>query len=436
MLVHIYEIIYDIVYISLYRLFVGRFVRKKQDTVNDKLLRLLYLPIWLILLYVLSDWLEYKMIIKIISIIMVDVLFSCVEYKTKIQKIVILTVIYTGICFASDWLIYLCMDGFELMSQVDTMSDTIVSLVPGTTSQMLVLVIVVMCCNKNQYDDNDVMGNHVWSKFLVVPIITVVVSIVMFMSYSDNLTSEQNNMLVLVAVSMLIINIYGFYMIRGVLISEEKSQRNRLLLEKAEHTEQLYHYMTDSYEKQRKREHEFKNQIMTLNALVEHADYDKAKEFMRQYTEDTETSIDCIDTNNITINSVINIKYADARKHGIIFVVKTNDLKDIPVADRDMVVILANMLDNAIEASCKLPEDMRYIRLKLKKEKDMILLSVANGFDGKLRREGEVFFTSKEDKEIHGIGIQNIRDMVDKYEGECMVRIIENEFRMIISIPL
>lgn len=50
------------------------------------------------------------------------------------------------------------------------------------------------------------------------------------------------------------------------------------------------------------------------------------------------------------INAILNTKYQEAISKNIVFVFKVNDLSKIVIKDEDLVVILANLLNNAIEA--------------------------------------------------------------------------------------
>lgn len=60
-----------------------------------------------------------------------------------------------------------------------------------------------------------------------------------------------------------------------------------------------------------------------------------------------------IDTNNVIVNTILNEKYNEMMDKGIIFVFRINDLSSIKIEDEDLVVILSNLLDNAIEACQK-----------------------------------------------------------------------------------
>ena len=49
-------------------------------------------------------------------------------------------------------------------------------------------------------------------------------------------------------------------------------------------------------------------------------------------------------------------------------------------------------------------------------------IEIENSFCGKMVRKREIFFTTKPDKAAHGIGLNNVRKIVEKYNGLMEVR--------------
>ena len=118
----------------------------------------------------------------------------------------------------------------------------------------------------------------------------------------------------------------------------------------------------------------------------------------------------------------------------IVFIFKINDLSGINICDEDVVVMLSNLLNNAIEA-CEKCSDRKVIKLKFINEKDKTVISVKNTYNGEIViRDGEIQ-TSKEKIDEHGIGIKNIIDVITKYHGSYVIQNDDNEFYFSIIIP-
>jgi sensor histidine kinase YesM len=93
----------------------------------------------------------------------------------------------------------------------------------------------------------------------------------------------------------------------------------------------------------------------------------------------------------------------------------------------DLNVLLSNLLSNALEALEK-TED-RYLFVGLKYERGMFLVRIYNTYAGGLLRKENHFLTRKQDRERHGIGLQNVDEIVKKYDGELNRKITDSQFK-------
>ena len=95
------------------------------------------------------------------------------------------------------------------------------------------------------------------------------------------------------------------------------------------------------------------------------------------------------------------------------------DIDSIKIDESDFVVLMGNLLDNAIEAAAKCPLKSRAISLWLKEVNGYV-----SDYDGKYSANAEPeqkngrFLTSKKNEKEHGWGIQSMRHIVEKYDGD------------------
>ena len=119
---------------------------------------------------------------------------------------------------------------------------------------------------------------------------------------------------------------------------------------------------------------------------------------------------------------------------GIVF--KINDLSSLNISDEDVVVIMSNLLNNAIEACEKCRGD-KIIKLKIVIEDNNAIISVKNTYENAVIYEnGEIQTTKILDTDEHGIGIKNIAETIRKYGGSYVIQNDEREFYFSIMIPL
>lgn len=199
-------------------------------------------------------------------------------------------------------------------------------------------------------------------------------------------------------------------------------------------TEQLYEGI-------RSVRHDIKNHLLALRELLLEKCLTADKNMLENaeiwnYFEEVYQSVDQLDsrvqTGNAVSDAVVNAKFRFARK--TIEKIQLNAEEFIlpestVMKAYDIGIILNNGLDNAIEACARLrekqPERISHITVRSFQAKDMYFLEIENSFDGVilLEEEGGFPITTKKDKEVHGIGLKNIRNCARKYDSDvdCIV---------------
>lgn len=176
--------------------------------------------------------------------------------------------------------------------------------------------------------------------------------------------------------------------------------------------------------------HDMKNHLLVLEGK-------QNTEEGRQMTEKLQTQIadyeDYVHTGNDFLDIIIKDKAAKAREKQIDFAAMA-DFKGIDfLTPLDISTIFGNAIDNAIEASEKLPKDQRLISVRAQRIRDMLIMVVENNTNSEY---SSIQGTHKEDTFLHGFGIPNIRNAVEKHGGQCSFRKGEGTFAVKILLPL
>lgn len=124
---------------------------------------------------------------------------------------------------------------------------------------------------------------------------------------------------------------------------------------------------------------------------------------------------------NIVIDSLIGYWYVTAQNKRIIFKTDICIPMIMPFKGADLSLILGNLLENAVEAAEKVEEN-RYINVKMKFDKNNLLLFVDNSYKGKLLKTRDNRLKStKSDAENHGVGLASVYRAVAKYHGSVVI---------------
>lgn len=125
-----------------------------------------------------------------------------------------------------------------------------------------------------------------------------------------------------------------------------------------------------------------------------------------------------VDAGNESANAIINQKALEARQQKIDFVVDGFIHQDLTMEKLDFCALLGNLLDNALEAAVQVEDiNLRRVKLSIKRQGNLLLLTVENGYLVEPVQENGLFLTRKEDKALHAIGQVSIRRVTEKYCG-------------------
>ena len=124
------------------------------------------------------------------------------------------------------------------------------------------------------------------------------------------------------------------------------------------------------------------------------------------------------DKSTYEYNTLIGYYYSKCKSNGIPFKLKIDIPEKLTVSESDICLVIANLLENAFEASMKLDRDKRQIKMYARPHSEKILLiSVENAFNGEITEKDGFFGSSK--RNGNGIGTQSVRRIAEKDGGYC-----------------
>ena len=92
--------------------------------------------------------------------------------------------------------------------------------------------------------------------------------------------------------------------------------------------------------------------------------------------------------------------------------------KDLKINVFDLNIILGNLLNNAIEAIEK--AERKYFFINIYFEKNILFIHIENTYDGNIIKEKETLMTTKEEKQLHGLGLKSVSSILEKYDGDII----------------
>lgn len=216
-----------------------------------------------------------------------------------------------------------------------------------------------------------------------------------------------------IALGVILLAVLLFVMIKTAIknYSEKKleSYQNDLL-------QKHYNEVENMYRQMRGWRHDYRNHIATMKIHLEQGNYELLGNYLNELNKDLTTVDTVLKTGNVMVDAILNSKISLAQSKNIKVDATAAVPEKIRVSDTDICVIIGNLLDNAIEACCKFEdEDKRFIRIYIGLLKQQLYISVSNSVGGEIKKEGKIYFTTK--NENHGFGLKRIDKIVSKYGG-------------------
>lgn len=124
-------------------------------------------------------------------------------------------------------------------------------------------------------------------------------------------------------------------------------------------------------------------------------------------------------TENFTINAILQNAASQAAQKDISFDSQVHAPKNLAIPEKDLCVLLMNMLDNALEACAKMDSsERRFIRIHIGVKNGFLTVKCENTYVGELKKDEQGRFVSlKADKESHGFGIVQMSAVAEKYRS-------------------
>lgn len=180
------------------------------------------------------------------------------------------------------------------------------------------------------------------------------------------------------------------------------------------------------------------NQYKKMAELLQNGDYDKLKEYFSDLTELSFVPLTFVDCGNNAISCIMNIEIAKANKanvkiHHTIVVPK----EDIGIDEYDLCSFFTNLIDNAIEGTCRNKVNTsKDIFIRINYEKPYLVSTIINPTD--LNKDDlmkKISVTSKDDVKMHGYGKKIIDSIARKY-GDSVINYSIKDGKFIVSSML
>lgn len=206
---------------------------------------------------------------------------------------------------------------------------------------------------------------------------------------------------------------------------------------------EYYTSLDDQIQRTRKLNHDIQNHMTVLRELYEKEHWDdNGKEYIEELEMEFQKSIPTIFCDDPVINAVLTNKRKMCLTNNIPIHIEMKAFQMGNIKEMDMVALFVNLMDNAIEECLRMPKEKRKIEVLCEQREANEFLLIRNSTEKADTPKADftdetmwkkILKTSKKDAAAHGVGLQIVRDIIDRQEGNLEMSVQDGMFETLIQ---
>lgn len=185
---------------------------------------------------------------------------------------------------------------------------------------------------------------------------------------------------------------------------------------------------TPSPRELQKLRHDVKNNIVTINALIDNGSSAEAKRLLNELGDRLTAGLGNEKATGVAaIDTTLAAKKKLCEERGVALEMRVEPLPETKIPPLDLSSVLSNILDNALEAAADCPEPV--ITLRVFKYKMYLAVVCENPIANKLKIVGNRLITTKENVAQHGCGTEIIAEICGRNNGSFRYEHTEKTFK-------
>lgn len=285
------------------------------------------------------------------------------------------------------------------------------------------------------------MGNRMQTKTLLlycsVPLATVGIMVSLaYMNYDYAGDRFLQNILVGSSILVIVGNMALFYIFDNYIASQEEIRKQELVIARMEMEEKRYEQIERVNREHAGFLHDMRHHLRTIGGM---AAENKTVEILEVVSQLQVTISEAASERicpDVLLNTIISEKKCEAQQNGLDFKLTMEpDFKMDEIEKTDVIVILNNLFENAIEAAQKCKGGYVKSFFYCQNDGHFSVIKIINNYCGEIIVQDELPLSSKSDKKLHGYGVANVMETVKKYGGNFQYYHEDGIFTSVVVLP-
>ena len=266
-----------------------------------------------------------------------------------------------------------------------------------------------------------------WYIFWILPSVFIAINFFMI-PLNPNILFQGRIMQGYIVISLTFLSLLILFYVLFYLMAKSLNRNNALKQENQflSMQQSQYERLCTAIEETKQARHDMRHHFSALSTLADKKEWQELKSYLDSAVENIPNAeLNLCD--NQAVDGVAGHYCIRYKENDIPYSIEIDLPQMLPISEIDICVVIANLLENALEASLRTDKPRRFVKMKTYLYSDnVVLITVENNFDGIINVHNGIFQSSK--RHGDGVGLQSIRRIAEKNGGYCNFTRTENTF--------
>lgn len=318
----------------------------------------------------------------------------------------------------------------------DIRNNTMLLLLGSVASQISLIIIIETIVHFRKGKASEISFKS-WILIMSIPVISILLSVTSV--YDPIIKNQFNNISAISCLSILYINMITFYLFDYIVKQLKENHQYKLREQLLLMQQEQYENIITGHNQVKKVRHDMLMHLIIIDAFLIEKEYDSASEYLRNLNNELDFNKIGIISDNLVVDALINNRKTRALEEGIEFKHEILIPQKLNINDMDICIVLGNILTNAIEACQRIINTQeKAISITMKYKRENLLIELKNAYNiDTIRIQDEQYISSKRYMKNNkfGIGLENVKTVIDDYGGAFQIKQLEDIFLTKIMIP-
>lgn len=160
--------------------------------------------------------------------------------------------------------------------------------------------------------------------------------------------------------------------------------------------------------------HDITKHIKVIKSLLASGNKTDAENYINELTDNLKQTTQVVRTRYPVLSALLTEQKIRAKNLGVAFNLELLLESNINISPVDLCVVLGNLFDNAFDACVSITDEDPYVTAEIISKSKMVLIKISNNYNANHSKHSD-------DGKKHGIGMNNVKSIIRKYDGKLTV---------------